>query len=83
MARGFVDAIKRKPLSHDTDAMKPRWHYQGVNPGPHLRVCIHSARDVVEMERRSNSKEEDRQIIHFDDVGNDEVDSGHTDSSLP
>ncbi len=31
------------------------------------------------MERGFDFKEEDGQIVHFDDVGNDEVDSRHTD----
>jgi hypothetical protein len=69
-------------MSHDTDAMKPRCLgdiVKGTKSGPHLCVCIDSAIDVVEMERGIDIKEEDGQIVHFDDVGNDEVDSRHTD----
>ena len=83
MASSFVHAIKRKPLSHDTDAMKPRCRgdiVKGPKSDPHLRVCVDSAGDVGEMEREFYFKEEDGQIVHFDDVGNDKVDSRHTDS---
>jgi len=77
MASCFVHAIKRKPLSQDTDAMKPRYRgdiVKGTKSGPHLCICSDSAIDVVEIERGFNFKEEDGQIVHLDDVGNDEVD---------
>jgi len=63
--------------------MKPRCRgeiVKGTKSVPHLRVCIDSARDVVDMERGFDFKEEDGPIVHFDDVGNDEVDGRHTDS---
>jgi len=83
MAGCFVHAIKRKPLSHDTDAMQPGCRgdiVKGTKPGPDLRICVDSATYVVKMERGFDFKEEDGQIVHFDDVGNDEVDNRHTDS---
>jgi len=63
--------------------MKPRCRgdiIKGTKSGPHLRVCIGSARDVVEKERRFNFEEEDGPLVHFNDIGNNEVDSRHTDS---
>jgi len=59
--------------------MKPRCRgdiVKGTKPGPHLRICVDSARYVVEMERGFDFKEEDGQIVHFDD----EVDSRQTNS---
>jgi len=76
MGRGFVQAIRRKPLSHHTDAMQPRCRGDIVKApiyGPHVHVCVDSAGDAVESRRRCNIEEEDGLIVHFDDVGNDEL----------
>ena len=78
----FVHAIKCNPLSHDTDTMKPRGEIvKGMKSGPHLHICLNSARNLVDMESRFDFKKEDGLMAHLDDVGN-EVDGTRWHASL-